>query len=139
MNSVAHEMREYYGNNFPVLIGVGISGVEIVGRMPEILGDSSVETYVCDVVRRGDAIEKVIDFPVEKVKGKRVLIAYVRVDTGKTLQAISSLAIESGATEVKTLSIAVRSGASCFPHFFCFIIKFLLTTGNLIKVFTNGA
>ena len=123
MKSLGSEIRSYYGKNFPVMIAVGISGIEVVGRFPEILGESGIETYVCDVVRRGDTIDKIVQFPEEKVKGKRVLITYVRVDTGKTMEALSDLALKSGAIDVKTLSIAVRNGSACFPHFFSFIIK----------------
>jgi len=120
--SLSKELRNYYGRDLPVLIGVGISGIEIVGRLPEFL--EVFETYVCDVERKeDDAIKEVINFPAEKIKGKRVLIAYVRVDTGKTLETLSKLALQSGAVDVKTLSIAVRRGASCFPHFFSFFIK----------------
>lgn len=123
LKSLGSEISKYYGKDFPVMIAVGISGVEIVGRLPKILGDSGIETYVCDVVRRGDAIDKVVEFPEEKVKGKRVLITYARVDTGRTMEALSDRAIKAGATDVKTLSIAVRNGSACFPHFFSFIIK----------------
>jgi len=122
LDSLAYEVRGLYSDKLPIFIGVGISGVEIVGRMPEILGDLTVETLVCDVRREGET-NKVIKFPIEKVKGKKVLIAYVRVDTGRTLTAVSNLAFESGATDVKTLSIAARNGALCFPNFFSFMIN----------------
>ncbi|MCW3983702.1 MAG: GNAT family N-acetyltransferase [Candidatus Bathyarchaeota archaeon] len=133
LKSLAFELRQYYGKNLPVLIGVGISGVEIIGRLPEILEDEAIETYTCDVVRKGDALE-VTNFPGDKIKDKKVLITYVRVDTGKTLRIVANAALAAGATDVKTMSIAARNTAICFPHFFSTIIHeednyFLLLEG----------
>ena len=123
LRSLAVEISRYYGTDYPVLVGVGISGIEIIGRLPEILGNPKIETYACDVVRKGDEIDKITDFPSKQVNGKRVLIAYVRVDTGKTLPAVAKYALECGANDVKTMSIAVRNNTSCFPNFFCCLIN----------------
>jgi GNAT superfamily N-acetyltransferase/hypoxanthine-guanine phosphoribosyltransferase len=122
LNSLAKELLNYYGTTRPVLIGVGISGIEIVGRLPQYLGDPNIEIYVCDVERKNGQINA-INFPSDKISGKKVLITYARVDTGKTLSVLSELALHSGATDVKTLSIAVRESALFFPNFFSFMIK----------------
>jgi GNAT superfamily N-acetyltransferase/hypoxanthine-guanine phosphoribosyltransferase len=122
LNSLAKELRNHYGTHLPVLIGVGISGVEIVGRLPEFLGAPDIETLVCDVERRKGKI-KAINFPSKEIKGKKVLVTYARVDTGETLSVLSKMALQSGAVEVKTLSIAVRERALYFPNFFSFMIK----------------
>lgn len=122
LKSLAKDLLNYYGKDLPVLIGVGISGIEIVGRLPEFLGAPNIEIFVCDVERMKGKL-KAINFPSEEIKGKKVLITYARVDTGKTLSFLSEMAMRSGALDVKTLSIAVRESALYFPNFFCFIIK----------------
>lgn len=104
----------------------------MVGRLPSILGRKDVQTYVCDVQRRGKEIQKITNFP--DVKGKRLLLCYVRVDTGRTLARLTEHALNKGATDVMTMSIAVRVGAECFPNYYSFMLRnednlFLLLDG----------
>jgi GNAT superfamily N-acetyltransferase/hypoxanthine-guanine phosphoribosyltransferase len=121
LNSLAVELKQHYGKELPVLIGVGISGIEIVGRLPSFLNAPKTEFYVCDV-KRGQygKIEEIVDFPSKEIKEKNVLIAYMRADTGKTIEKLYKHAYKVGAKDVKTMSIAVREKAQCFPNFFCF-------------------
>ena len=44
LSSLAKEIESYYKSDYPVLIGVGISGIEMVGRLPEILKNRNIET-----------------------------------------------------------------------------------------------
>jgi GNAT superfamily N-acetyltransferase/hypoxanthine-guanine phosphoribosyltransferase len=130
--SLSSQLAKDYAKKYPVLIGVGISGIEMVGRMPSILGRSEIETRVCDVERVRNEIKKITNFP--DVAGKRVLLCYVRVDTGRTLIRLTEHALKNGATDVKTMSIAARAAAECFPNYYCFMLKsednlFLLLDG----------
>ncbi len=123
LSSLSIEIKKYYANDLPVLIAVGISGIEIVTRLAEILNNEKIEVYACDVVRKGTNVTEITNFPETEVKGKKVLITYVRVDTGNTLRAVAKQATACGAIDVKTMSIAARNNASCFPHFFSSIIN----------------
>ena len=58
LSSLSFELKKDYGSELPVLVGVGISGIEIVGRLPEILGDQKIETAVCDVKRTANSLLK---------------------------------------------------------------------------------
>lgn len=121
LNSLAVELKKQYEKDFPVFIGVGISGIEVVGRLPSVIKEAELEIFACDVKRgRKGKIEEIINFPNDKIKGKNVLITYMRADTGQTFEALFKHAIQAGAKDVKTMSIAVREGTMCFPNWFCF-------------------
>lgn len=120
LKSLSVEVNHYYENDPPLFLGVGISGAEIVGRLPYFSDYTNPEISVCDVQREKDKIE-IIKFP-EDVRDKRILICYIRVDTGKTLEKLYKHALNLGAKDVATLSLVVRKGATVFPNFYSFVI-----------------
>jgi GNAT superfamily N-acetyltransferase/hypoxanthine-guanine phosphoribosyltransferase len=132
LSSLSAQLKKDYVTEYPMLVGVGISGIEMVARMPSILDKNELQTYACDVQRVGDEIREITNFP--NVKEKDVLLCYVRVDTGRTLIRLTEHALKSGARTVRTMSIAVRSSTECFPNYFSFMLKnednlFLLLEG----------
>jgi len=120
LESLSVEVKEYYQNEPPLFLGVGISGVEIVGRLPYLLDYTNPEISVCDVHREKGNIE-IIKFP-NNIKDKKILICYIRVDTGKTLEILYNHAMSLGAKEVASLSVVVRNGAAVLPNFYSFVI-----------------
>jgi hypoxanthine-guanine phosphoribosyltransferase len=120
LESLSVKVKEYYQNEPPLFLGVGISGVEIVGRLPYLLDYTNPEISVCDVHREKGNIE-IIKFP-NNIKDKKILICYIRVDTGKTLEILYNHAMSLGAKEVASLSVVVRNGAAVLPNFYSFVI-----------------
>ncbi len=123
LNSLSVEIKKYYSDNLPILVGVGMSGVEVVGRLQEYL-NPDIDPFVCDVkVNENNQVTEIINFPENELKGKDIIICYTRVDTGGRLELIGKKAIEAGVKSLKTLSIVVRENANIFPNFYCFIVK----------------
>lgn len=120
LESLSVVVKQYYQDDPPLFLGVGISGVEIVGRLFYLLDYTNPETSVCDVQREKGKIE-IIEFP-NNIKDKKILICYIRVDTGKTLEILYNHAMSMGAKDVATLSIIVRNGAAVLPNFYSFVI-----------------
>ncbi len=121
LSSLSFQLSKDYAKDYPILVGVGISGIEMVGRMPSIIGKQEIQTYVCDVKRRGWEINEITNFP--EVRGKHLLLCYARVDTGRTLMKLAEHALKNGAADVKTMSIAVRIGAECYPNYYSFMLR----------------
>ncbi|MCZ7383243.1 MAG: GNAT family N-acetyltransferase [Candidatus Methanoperedens sp.] len=123
LHSLSVEIKKYYPDKPPILVGVGMSGLEVVGRLQEYF-DPEIDPLVCDVkVNENNEVIEVMGFPESEVKGKDILICYTRVDTGGRLEKIGKKAIKAGVNSFKTLSVVVRENARIFPNFYSFMVR----------------
>jgi hypoxanthine phosphoribosyltransferase len=122
LHSLASRIKEQYRTGLPSLLGFGVSGAELADRFLRVLEDENVQSFHCNVSRKGGKIENVFDFPSKEKMGEKLLICDTIVDTGKTMEAVTRHAWKNGIKDVKTLSIAVRNGSEMIPNFYALMV-----------------
>jgi hypoxanthine phosphoribosyltransferase len=127
LDSLRDHIKQHYSISsekiqYPIFIGAGESGEEIVNKLLNKIGSQNdkIEHYRMDVGNKGHEFQELIfnDF-----NGKSILICDSIVNTGSTLLQMRKYFLEKGAKDVKTLTIFLRNGSKFIPNFWVSAIE----------------
>lgn len=127
LDSLRESIKQYYTissekTQYPIFIGAGESGNEIVGKILNKLSPQKdkIEHYKMDVGNKGHEFQELISYDFT---GKSILICDSIVNTGSTLLQMRKYFLDKGAKDVKTLTIFLRNGSKFIPNFWVSAIE----------------